>query len=112
MRSLLTTFFSIAKRRGRCENCFLPCLVCVGCFPHRLGRPFWVGMVIGNAKSTEQCGKRPPYACFGQFGMLETTLLLMIGAVHAKAESIFCFFTLVGDQTVYKSWSYGVNRFH
>ena len=47
MRSLLTIFFSIAKRRGRCGICFLPCLECVGCFLPRLGRPLWYGMVHG-----------------------------------------------------------------
>ncbi|KAL6323790.1 hypothetical protein AAG906_002258 [Vitis piasezkii] len=47
MRSLLTIFFSIAKRRGRCGICFLPCLECVGCFLPRLGRPLWYGMAHG-----------------------------------------------------------------
>ena len=33
-------------------------------------------------------------------------------AVHSKAESFFCIFTLVGNQIVDKRWSFNLNRFY
>ena len=67
MKSPLTIFFSIVKRKGKCESYSLLCLECIGCFLPRLGKPSWGGNGLLWVRSEGQLGMRALYACFGQF---------------------------------------------
>ena len=75
------------------------------------GEPLGMEWHLGGPKAG-WCGKRALYTCFGMFGRLAIELFLRWGVVLAKAESFFCVFTLVGDQIVYKRWSFDLNRFY
>ena len=53
-----------------------------------------------------------PLCLFWVIWKARNTIAFEGSVVHSKAESLFCVFTLVGNQIVDKRWSFDLNRFY